>query len=90
MLCRFGLTANTYSKEEFLPRWIGNNATEHTKGGIALLLEITPKFRNLKREDADKKSLLFLYQYLFIYKGLLIQFLYRLTTILHKQHNFWD
>lgn len=31
----------TYSKEELLPRWIGNNAKETTKEGIALLLEVT-------------------------------------------------
>lgn len=63
----------TYSKEEFIPRWIGNNATENTKEGIALLLEITPKFKKLKWEDTDKKSFKFLYQYLFKYQGLLVQ-----------------
>ncbi|SNZ02049.1 peptidase domain-containing ABC transporter [Flagellimonas pacifica] len=63
----------TYSKEEFLARWIGNNATENTKEGIALLLEITPKFKKFHWEDTDKKSLRFLFQYLFKYKGLLIQ-----------------
>jgi ATP-binding cassette subfamily B protein len=63
----------TYTKEEFLSRWIGNNATEQTKEGIALLLEVTPKFHKLHWESADKKSLRFLFQYLFKYKGLLIQ-----------------
>lgn len=63
----------TYTKEEFLPRWIGNNATEQTKEGIALLLEVTPKFHKLHWESTDKKSLRFLFQYLFKYKGLLIQ-----------------
>lgn len=63
----------TYTKEEFLSRWIGNNATEQTKEGIALLLEVTPKFHKLHWESTDKKSLRFLYQYLFKYKGLLIQ-----------------
>ncbi|OQD42715.1 ABC transporter ATP-binding protein [Croceivirga radicis] len=63
----------TYSKEEFMPRWIGNNATEHTKEGIVLLLEVTPKFKKLHWEDTDKKSLRFLFQYLFKYKGLLVQ-----------------
>lgn len=67
----FGLI--TYTKEEFLPRWIGNNATENTKEGITLLLEVTPKFRKLEWEDTDKKSLRFLLQYLFKYKGLLVQ-----------------
>ncbi len=32
-----------YSKEEFLKHWIGNNATDQTEEGIALLLEPTPK-----------------------------------------------
>jgi ATP-binding cassette subfamily B protein len=36
----------TYSKNEFLQFWIGKNAKETTKEGIALLLEPTPKFFN--------------------------------------------
>lgn len=32
-----------YSKEDFLKHWIGNNATDQTEEGIALLLEPTPK-----------------------------------------------
>lgn len=63
----------SYSKEEFISRWIGNNATEKTKEGIALLLEVTPKFKSLKWEDTDKKSLKFLFKYIFKYKKLLIQ-----------------
>lgn len=63
----------TYTVEEFLARWIGNNATEHTKEGIALLLEVSPKFKKMQWEDTNKKSLRFLFQYLFKYKGLLIQ-----------------
>ncbi len=63
----------TYSKEEFLVRWIGNNASENIKEGITLLLEITPKFQKLQWENTDKKSLRFLFQYLFKYKGLIIQ-----------------
>ena len=63
----------SYSKEEFIQRWIGNNATEETREGVTLLLEVTPKFRKLQWEDTDKKSLRFLFQYLFKYKGLLVQ-----------------
>ena len=33
-----------YTEEEFLKHWVGNNATEQTEEGIALLLEPTPKF----------------------------------------------
>ena len=38
----FGLIE--YNQEEFLKRWIGNNADETTQEGIALLVEPTPKF----------------------------------------------
>ncbi|WP_262707976.1 cysteine peptidase family C39 domain-containing protein [Gelidibacter gilvus] len=37
----------TYTKDEFISRWIGNNANESTKEGVALLLENTPKFKEL-------------------------------------------
>ncbi|PIB38978.1 peptidase domain-containing ABC transporter [Maribacter sp. 4G9] len=67
----FGLI--TYSKDEFISHWISNNATENLKEGIALLLELTPKFRKQKWERNDKRSFLFLYQYLFKYKNLLVQ-----------------
>ncbi|MCX2678491.1 peptidase domain-containing ABC transporter [Galbibacter sp. EGI 63066] len=63
----------SYSKDEFISRWIGNNADENTNEGIALLLEITPKFNKQKWEDENRKSLKFLYQYFFKYKKLLIQ-----------------
>lgn len=32
----------TYSKQEFIKSWIGENADENTEEGIALLLETTP------------------------------------------------
>lgn len=63
----------SYSKKEFISRWIGNNADDNTNEGIALLLEITPKFNKQKWEDENRKSLKFLYQYFFKYKKLLIQ-----------------
>ena len=63
----------TYTAKEFLERWIGNNASEETKEGIAMLLEVTPKFKKLEWENTDKRSLKFLFQYLFKYKGLLVQ-----------------
>ena len=66
----------TYTKDEFIPRWMGNNATEDTKEGIALLLEVTPKFNQLNWEETDKKSFRFLFQYLFKYKNLLIQLIW--------------
>lgn len=63
----------TYTKDEFIERWIGNNATKDSKEGIALLLEITPKFEKIDWEATDKKSFRFLFQYLFKYKNLLFQ-----------------
>mgnify|MGYP005989451955 CR=1 FL=1 len=65
----------TYTKKEFISHWIGNNATENTKEGIALLLETTPKLKNKDWEESDKKSFRFMFQYLFKYKHLLMQLL---------------
>jgi ATP-binding cassette subfamily B protein len=61
------------SKPEFIVRWIGNGADDATKEGITLLLEVTPDFKKLKWEDSDKRSLRFLFRYLFNYKNLLVQ-----------------
>lgn len=63
----------SYTKEEFIARWIGNNANEQTQEGISLLLEITPKFKKQKWESTDKRSFQFLYQYLFKYRNLVVQ-----------------
>lgn len=65
-----------YSKEEFLKHWIGNNATDQTEEGIALLLEPTPKFYN-SDFDTEKQEFgfKFLSRYIFKYK----QFLWQLV-----------
>lgn len=63
----------TLSKKEFIGRRIGNNADEQTKEGVTLLLEATPDFKKLKWEDQEKRSLRFLFRYLFNYKNLIIQ-----------------
>jgi len=67
----YGLISLT--KEEFIERWIGNNADKYSKEGITLLLEITPEFKKLKWEDSSKRSLGFLFRYLTNYKNLIIQ-----------------
>jgi ATP-binding cassette subfamily B protein len=67
----YGLISLT--KEEFIARWIGNNADENSKEGITLLLEITPDFKKLKWEESSKRSLGFLFRYLTNYKNLIIQ-----------------
>lgn len=63
-----------YSENEFLKYWIGNNATQHTKEGVALLLEPTPK---LYESDFDKDKpdfgFKFLSKYVFQYKRFLWQ-----------------
>ena len=67
-----GLTK--YTKEEFLKHWIGNNANEHTQEGIALLLEVSPKFHN-SNFDSDNHNFgfKFLSRYLFGYRRFLWQ-----------------
>lgn len=65
-----------YTKEEFLRYWIGGDATETTKEGIALLLEPTPLF--YENETEDKQSgkgltLSFLSGYILKYKLFLTQ-----------------
>ena len=63
-----------YSKEEFIKFWIGNNATERTEEGIALLIETTPEFyKNEFNEEESKISFSFLSKYLFKYKSLVVQ-----------------
>ena len=64
----------TYSKQEFIKQWIGENANENTEEGIALLLETTPEFFQNEFEEAEKKtSFSFLSKYLFKYKNLVVQ-----------------
>ncbi|MFD2941835.1 peptidase domain-containing ABC transporter [Flavobacterium notoginsengisoli] len=69
----FGLIE--YNKYDFLKFWIGNNADDSTKEGIALLLEPTPKFSQSEFEKEDNKGLGFnlLSQYILRYKAFLIQ-----------------
>jgi ATP-binding cassette subfamily B protein len=43
----------TYTKEEFIKHWIGNNANEHTEEGVVLLLEPTSKFYNSDFEKGE-------------------------------------
>ena len=63
-----------YSEEEFIKMWIGENATEETEEGIALILETTPAFyQNEFDEEESRASFSFLSKYLFKYKSLVIQ-----------------
>jgi ATP-binding cassette subfamily B protein len=65
----------SYSKEEFTKFWIGNNASDYTDEGIALLLEPTPYFYSNDLEN-DKKvefGFSFIFKYLLQYKNYIIQ-----------------
>lgn len=76
----FGLI--NYSKQEFLKFWIGNNATETTEEGIALLLEPTPKFYEREFDRVDKKVFGFslLFKYIYPYKSFVIQLIISLLA----------
>lgn len=72
----------SYSKNDFIARWIGNNASETNRECIAMLLRCTPRFKNLKWEDTNKKSLKFLFQHLWQYKNLLTQICVGLLAVI--------
>ena len=64
----------TYTKEEFIKSWIGENADETTEEGVILALEATPKFFQTKFKNSENKaSISFLLKYLIKYKRLVIQ-----------------
>ena len=64
----------TYTKEEFIKFWIGENADETTEEGIALILETTPSFFQNEFDDQESKaSFSFLFKYLLKYKSLVFQ-----------------
>jgi ATP-binding cassette subfamily B protein len=46
----------TYTKKEFIKSWIGENATETTEEGIALLLETTPAFFKNEFDEQESKA----------------------------------
>ncbi|MDQ1858757.1 MULTISPECIES: peptidase domain-containing ABC transporter [unclassified Chryseobacterium] len=64
----------TYTKEEFIKSWIGENANENTEEGIVLILETTPAFFQTEFDaEESKASFTFLSKYLLKYKTLVIQ-----------------
>lgn len=72
----------TYTAEEFLKFWIGNNANKTTEEGIVLLLEPTPKFQQNDFDKDNGNSLGFglLFKYLFAYKSFVAQLAIGLTA----------
>ncbi|WP_142726091.1 peptidase domain-containing ABC transporter [Chryseobacterium sp. ON_d1] len=64
----------TYTREEFIRSWIGENANENTEEGIVLILETTPAFFQTEFDaEESKASFTFLSKYLLKYKSLVIQ-----------------
>lgn len=61
-----------YTKEEFLKGWISTKTNDENTG-IALLLEPTPKFYELKGEKTDRTKIDFLFKYLKPHKKYIIQ-----------------
>jgi len=63
----------SYSKNDFIKFWIGNNADENTEEGVALLIEPTPKFYQTEFDKDEKFGFRFIFKYLFKYKKFIIQ-----------------
>ncbi len=65
----------TYSKDEFIKLWIGNNANENSKEGIALIVDPSPSFYDKEFEEDKAIDFNFTYisKYLFKYKKFIIQ-----------------
>jgi ATP-binding cassette, subfamily B, bacterial len=61
-----------YTKEEFLKGWISTKSDDENNG-IALLLEPTPKFYELKGEKTDRTKINFLFKYLKPHKKFIVQ-----------------
>ncbi|MDZ7805484.1 MAG: cysteine peptidase family C39 domain-containing protein [Gracilimonas sp.] len=62
----------TYSKDEFLQRWL-NNKTNGQNSGIALLVYPTPRFFEMEEDRKERLDFSRLLQYLLPYKNLLSQ-----------------
>ena len=63
----------SYSKTDFINHWIGNNATEYTEEGIALMVEPTPVFYQSEFEEEEEFGFGFIFKYLLKYKQFVIQ-----------------
>ena len=71
----------TYTKEEFLKHWIGNNANDLTEEGIVLLLEPTPKFYKKEQDEkSENLNFTFLSKYLIRYKKFIWQMAFGLLA----------
>jgi ATP-binding cassette, subfamily B, bacterial len=67
-----GASLITYSKTEFLSKWVSIEK-EGEKQGVALLLEPTPAFYEQEDEKSDKTKFSFLFKYLKPHRKLIVQ-----------------
>lgn len=71
----------TYTKEEFIAAWIGNNADRTTEEGVALLLEPTPNFYTDSIQDENEKfGFKFISKYVIQYRKFIYQLILGLTA----------
>lgn len=63
----------SYTKDEFIKHWIGNNADENSEEGIALLVEPTPLFYKEEFDKDEPFGFSFIFKYLFKYKKFIVQ-----------------
>ncbi|TYP72220.1 peptidase domain-containing ABC transporter [Aquimarina intermedia] len=71
----------TYTKDEFITAWIGNNADETTEEGVALLLEPTPNFySDTLQEENEKFGFKFISKYVIQYRKFIYQLILGLTA----------
>ncbi len=65
----------TFTKQEFIKSWIGNNANDSTEEGIALLIEPTPNFysETYDDENQEKFGFKFIAKYVLKYKRFIVQ-----------------
>ncbi len=68
----------TYDQNDFIRKWVGNNADERTKQGLVLLFEPTPAFYSENKEEKNREGqseFKFLLSYLLPFKNHGVQIL---------------
>lgn len=63
----------TYKNDDFLTHWIGNNSSEKSEEGIALLLEPTAYFYHDRDEEDQEYGFTYLSKYLLRYRAFIMQ-----------------
>ncbi len=63
----------SYTKDELINHWIGNNADKNTEEGIALLVEPTPLFYKEEFDEDEPFGFSFIFKYLYKYKKFIVQ-----------------